>query len=125
MVKKLVGKNGSDINDHNEILKELHDFYSSLFDRKIDKTKSDCETFLNTLQIPVISDQHKHDCEKDISVEDLKNSLFSMSGGKSPGNDGLTVEFYKFFWNDINHLFFASVILVSLESSRSLNDRQL
>ena len=63
MVKKLVGKNGSDITDHNEILKELHDFYSSLFDRKINKTKSDCETFLNTLQIPVISDQHKHDCE--------------------------------------------------------------
>ena len=124
MVKKLVGKNGSDINDHNEILKELHDFYSSLFDRKIDKTMSDCETFLNTLQIPVISDQHKHDCEKDISVEDLKNSLFSMSGGKSPGNDGLTVEFYKFFWTDINHLFFASVCHSRVVGELSVSQRQ-
>ena len=32
-----------------------------------------------------------------------------MSGGKSPGNDGLTVEFYKFFWTEINQIFFASV----------------
>ena len=25
-----------------------------------------------------------------------------MSNGKSPGIDGFTVEFYKFFWPDIN-----------------------
>ena len=32
-----------------------------------------------------------------------------MSGGKSPGNDGLSVEFYKFFWSDIKDIFYSSV----------------
>ena len=31
-----------------------------------------------------------------------------MSSGKSPGNDGLTIEFYKFFWLDIKDLFYDS-----------------
>jgi len=108
MVRKLV-KNDADITDHKEILTELHDFYSNLFSRKIDKSKSDCIAFLNSLAIPKISDQHKVDCDRALTVEDLKNSLSSMSGGKSPGNDGLTVEFYKFFWPDIQNIFYDSV----------------
>jgi hypothetical protein len=32
-----------------------------------------------------------------------------MSEGRSPGNDGLSVEFYKFFWTDIKDFLFASV----------------
>ena len=99
-------KNNADITDHNVILKELHDFYSSLFDRKINKSKAECMTFLNSLQVPLISDQQKVICDQELTVEDLKNSLFSMSGGKSPGNDGLTVEFYKFFWSEIKDIFF-------------------
>ena len=108
LVKKL-SKNDADITDHNDILKELHSFYSTLFDRKINKSRAQCLTFLSSLNIPLISDQHKADCERELTVEDLKNSLFAMSSGKSPGNDGLTVEFYKFFWLDIKDLFYDSV----------------
>ena len=32
----------------------------------------------------------------------------SMSVGKSPGNDGLSVEFYKLFWEDIKFALFDS-----------------
>ena len=127
MVKKLVGKNTAEITDHNEILKEIYDFYSSLFSRKIDKTMSDCQIFLDSLQIPVISDQHKQACEKDIAVEDLWNSLSSMSGGKSPGNDGLTIEFYKFsISRQISRIFLSPLfaILVLLESSQPLSGKQ-
>ena len=108
LVKKL-SKNNAEITDHNDILKELHSFYSTLFDRKINKSRAQCLTFLSSLNIPLISDQHKDDCERELTVEDLKNSLFAMSSGKSPGNDGLTVEFYKFFWSDIKDLFYDSV----------------
>ena len=99
-VKKLV-KGNVELSNSKDILEELHAFYSNLFDRKINKTKSDCKTFLDTLQLPVISDEHKQNCDKILTIEDLENSLFKMSDGKSPGNDGLTVEFYKFFWEDI------------------------
>ena len=33
-----------------------------------------------------------------------------MNEDTSPGNDGLTVEFYKFFWEDIKYTYIASMI---------------
>ena len=111
---KMLYKNNIDITDHNDILKELHDFYSTLFDRKINKSSSECMSFLNSLQVPLIRDQHKAECDQELTIDDLKNSLFSMSGGKSPGNDGLSVEFYKLFWSKIKDIFFASFSVLQL-----------
>ena len=39
----------------------------------------------------------------------LRTHFLLCRGGKSPGNDGLTVEFYKFFWSDIKDIFYNSV----------------
>ena len=123
---KMLSKNNIDITDHNDILKELHDFYSTLFDRKISKSSSECMSFLNSLQVPLISDQHKAECDQELTIDDLKDSLFSMSGGKSPGNDGLSVEFYKFFWSEIKDIFFESdVIRGELVSFPRLRNKQL
>ena len=40
-------------------------------------------------------------CEGLISENEIKKVLINMKNGKSPGTDGYTAEFYKFFWNDI------------------------
>ena len=122
-VKKLV-KGDTDISNSDEILKELHSFYSNLFDRKISKTETECKNFLDTLNIPTISEQHKLECEKALSLEDLETSLFKMSIGKSPGNDGLSVEFYKTFWDDIKNVFFESVCYSRLVGELSISQRQ-
>jgi hypothetical protein len=34
----------------------------------------------------------------------------SMKNGKSPGSDGFTVDFYKFFWKDIGAFVFLVII---------------
>lgn len=36
-------------------------------------------------------------CESDLSVKEIKDALFSMKTGKSPGIDGISVEFYTHF----------------------------
>ena len=33
-----------------------------------------------------------------------------MQNNKSPGNDGLTKEFYKTFWNEMKYLFMNSIM---------------
>ena len=40
----------------------------------------------------------------------MTKALKSMENSKSPGNDGLTVEFYKFFWNDLKYLLYDSFL---------------
>ena len=42
-----------------------------------------------------------HECEK--AVEHMKNN-------KSPGQDGLTAELYKIFWNDLKDMYYASLL---------------
>ena len=53
--------------------------------------------------------EHKEKSNTPITLDELTENLFSMNGGKSPGNDGLTVEFYKKFWEDIKNVYFESI----------------
>ena len=106
------------------MLVEIHSFYSKLFQRKISKSSSDCNNFLDTLNIPQISEEQKKDCDLDISIKDLENSLFSMYNNKSPGNDGLTAEFYKFFWADLKDALFDSYKYSRIVGELSTSQRQ-
>ena len=40
-------------------------------------------------------------CEGILSIYECELAVREMCNNKSPGSDGLTVEFYKIFWNDI------------------------
>ena len=39
--------------------------------------------------------------DEDINATEIWNIIKASSKGKSPGNDGLTNEFYKFFWLEL------------------------
>ena len=67
------------------------------------------QIFLGKLQLPIISDEHKQNYDKFLTIEDLENYLFEMYDGKSPGNDGITVESHKLFWEDIRKVLFDSL----------------
>ena len=40
-------------------------------------------------------------CEEDISIEEIIKSVHGMKNGKTPGPDGITVEFYSYFLNEL------------------------
>lgn len=46
-----------------------------------------------------LSQADVHICERKLSTSECYRSLQLFENNKSPGNDGLTVEFYKAFWN--------------------------
>ena len=43
-------------------------------------------------------------CEGSLTLEECFKSLRSFQSNKSPGNDGLTVEFYEAFWESLGEL---------------------
>ncbi len=47
--------------------------------------------------------------EDDLLIEELDKAINQMAKGKSPGLDGLTVDFYIFFWKDIRQLLFEAL----------------
>ena len=40
-------------------------------------------------------------CEQEVTVVECHESLIEFPDNKCPGSDGLTVDFYKFFWDKI------------------------
>ena len=49
------------------------------------------------------------DCEGIISKTELLKDLKSMKNYKSPGSDGITKEFWEFFWDEIKNLLSDSI----------------
>ena len=47
------------------------------------------------MNIPRFSEEQKQSCEKEIFVEEITAILNSFENKKSPGNDGIPIEFYK------------------------------
>ena len=108
-VKKHIRKlhaSGVITTDPFKILDEQKRFYHDLYKSK--STVMDCttgETFLSNLNIPKLSEEQKQSCEGEISLEEIKLILDSFQNNKSPGSDGIPIEFYKTCWNLISDSF--------------------
>ena len=69
-----------------------------------------CESFLNEVFVPKLNYEDAIICEGDLNELELLKALKSMQNNKSPGNDGLTKEFYETFWNEIKNPFMNSIM---------------
>ena len=90
----------------NEINLTLKRFYENLFKQDIKKSISDIETFLSQIQLPTIV------------------ALKRMPNNKSPGNDGLSKEFYEAFQEDIKDVSINSLKEAKIKGSLSISQRQ-
>ena len=50
-----------------------------------------------------MSDSDSLKLEGEITYNEIAHALKNMKNEKSPGNDGFTAEFFKFFWPDMGH----------------------
>jgi hypothetical protein len=105
-IKCLLGDDGAVITGPVEILNEQIRFYTTLY------TETDTERhlrpeigdFLDTGNLPRINEASQRLCDEQITLAECGQSLKLLSNSKAPGTDGLTSEFYKFFWPDIKEL---------------------
>ena len=63
------------------------------------------ESFLRDLNIPKLSEEQKLSCEGKITSEECALILENFQNNKSPGNDGIPVEFYRKFWQLLSEPF--------------------
>ena len=62
------------------------------------------KTFLENLNIQRLSDELSTSCEGKITLRECESILSFFETGKTPGNDGIPVEFCKTFWPLIGKL---------------------
>ena len=80
-------------------------FYGQLFKKTICNNNSKIVSFLDNISLPVINNDFFNLCENDLTEDELLISLKSTQNNKTPGDDGLTKEFYETFWNEIKYVF--------------------
>ena len=123
-VKRLTN-NGDDITDPIEINLLIKEFYRNLYAQNAVELQNDnAKQFLENMHIPKLSEESKLLCEGALTLNECYNALQTLPGNKTPGNDGLSSEFYKTFWHLIGPLLLKSLNLSYQEGQLSTSQRQ-
>lgn len=90
-----------------EMRKLAVDFYSMLYSAE----KCDPDSAKDLLEdLPQLEQENKKSLEDIITYGELTEAVQQLSMGRSPGIDGLTAEFYKYFWGIIGEDFYEVVL---------------
>jgi hypothetical protein len=128
-ITKLINDKEEIIEDEKQILEYEAKFYKSLYsdpqlkEKNINKADEANETFLD-VNTPKIKEDEKQWCERDIDLEEIGNALKGLKNGKSPGTDGFTADFYKFFWTKIKTLVLESLRNVYSDGELSIEQKR-
>ena len=98
---KVVIENENEFSDPKEISKCIKRFYGSLFKRASNMSTHECKRFLDSIPTPSVSLEQNEILAQDITLREIREALDSSENGKSPGNDGLSREFYLTYWDKI------------------------
>ena len=106
-IKTLLNEQNIEITDPNDILQEEKQFYEILYKSTHTKhiTFSD---YCNNDSIPKLDETSKSLINQPISIEECTNAMKQLPNNKSPGQDGFTTNFYKFFWIDLKDILLES-----------------
>ena len=95
-----------------------------MLSRKVQNQTDKIEAYLELIPLPKLTNEQTLSCEGIISEDEVFKSLKSMENNKSPGNDGLSKEFYECFWNEIKNPFLASIHRAFLNQELSSSQKQ-
>ena len=79
-----------------EINLVFREFHETLYKSEGDAPATMHE-FLNKLNLQALTDDDRQYLEKEITSEEVRDSIFNTVGGKSPGLDGFPIAFYRSF----------------------------
>ena len=101
-VSSILNDNDTEVFTREEVERAHVRFYSNLFSQEVidPVCKQSCFDSIPSSLSPPLRDS----CEGLLTLDELTTSLKSLSLGRSPGSDGLSVEFYLRFWDILGPL---------------------
>ena len=97
-LRKLEREDGTCATDYKEILTICKKFYENFHTTKITKNEEEIKQFLGNISVPQLEANEIYLLEQPITSEECLKTIKSFTTGKSPGNDGISIDFYKNFW---------------------------
>ena len=89
----------STINNENVILDQIEIFYKNLYTSEESFSDEECDLFIRNLEIPILLDEDRDNLEGQLTYDECRKALETFQNDKAPGEDGVTIEFYKYFFD--------------------------
>ena len=97
-ITQLKSENSNVIKDQNELPQEQTKIYQELYTSNKVESHQMNKYLDDTIFDLVLNDDQKAKYEVLLSEVKYKKALGALKNNKSPGIDGITVEFYRVFW---------------------------
>jgi hypothetical protein len=128
-ITKLLNEDDIEVTDANDILKYEETFYKKLYSAPIKNAQEqqderNATNFFKDETLPNIQEIDKLKCDSDITLQETSIALKGLQNGKSPGSDGFTPDFYKFFWPNIKNIVFQSIIQADKNKHLSIDQKR-
>ena len=127
IIPKVVKDDGNTVINQEDILIEVKNFYKNLYGSQdnIPGQDLEIENLLNSINAnPKLTEEDKKCLEGELSEKEILLVLKKMKNNKSPGSDGFTVEFFKFFYNDLKTFICKAINEGYREGKMSITQRQ-
>ena len=98
-IKVIYNADGHEVVTQQEIEAAHKEFYSKLYSQEPVDPQIQRE-FLSKVEIS-LNDQDVNSCECPLSTDEISRAVRGLSQGKTPGSDGLPLEFYVKFWDQL------------------------
>ena len=105
VMSKVKKNDGTLVNDQEGILREQYQFYQELY-KKDEKV---CFRLKHKIGSTLTAEQRSM-VDEEITMSELDEAVKSFKANKTPGNSGLTAEFYQFFWSRIREVYLKAII---------------
>ena len=100
-IKQLQNEQNNTLTTNVEILKECQKFYQNLYNKQKNSLDTQKELLKNVPKKVEI--EHNEKVIKPINKNEIKQTINQMENDKSPGIDGIPIEFYKTFYHTIEN----------------------
>ena len=116
VIHKLVSDEGTEYTEIQEIPNLQKEFYQKLYSQNQELNDKEIETLIGE-NSDKLSDAESNLLEGELKYFELLQALKNMKNEKSPGQDGFTVELFKFFWVDFGQFILRSLNYAYKEGS--------
>ena len=86
-----------------QVLDAIEKYFNDLYASASNAAQEEFDSFFQELRLPKLSVVERDDLEGLLTYDECEQVLETFLNDKSPGEDGFTVEFYKFFFKLPGH----------------------
>ena len=119
-IYSLLDKDGILVEGTQKVSEVVYEFYKNLYTKEVECTETQDE-FLSGVSVK-ISEEERLSLDMEFTEEELKAAMKDLKKDKSPGSDGLTKEFYDFFWESLYPIYMECI--KEVDEKEELTDSQ-